>query len=59
MSVLTKCMSMYHTCVWWPWKLEAGVRSPGIGVVDNLQTAMWVLGNEPGSSRRAVSTLNY
>ena len=40
------------------WKSEEGVRSPGTGVIDYLQTLL-VLRAKPGSSARAASVVNH
>lgn len=51
MGILSACMCVYHLCAWYPWRsLEL-----------DLQTVVrhqWVLGVKPGSSGKAVSTVN-
>lgn len=51
------CMHVHHTHAWYSWRLEEGVRSPGIGVIDSSGT-MWVLGTEPKSFAQVTNALN-
>lgn len=57
MSVLTKCMSMYHMCAWCPQRFEEGVGFSRTGVTSSYKPFMWVLEMETGSSGRATVLL--
>jgi hypothetical protein len=40
------CAHMYVSCVHIPLEARNGIRSPGVGVIENMSCLMWVLGIE-------------
>lgn len=61
---MLKCFSAYryvqHRFVYYSWRSEDGIGSPESGVTYKwLGSAMWLLGNEPGSFERVTDALNH
>lgn len=58
MNIFPACMSMYHMQAQYPERSEKGAEFPGPGVI-MFRANIWLLGNEPWSSTRAINTANH